>query len=99
MLINNKQLEKKKLSNLFLNTTQHASTKLSFSDRIKHFSLRLGINREKTAINTGIYSVGNPSTISPVFVSANYLMSFNYLRSSLNNVDAWRNHFGEFNHR
>ena len=89
MLIKNNYTGNKERSNVFLNITQHTNTNLYFSDQIKHLFLRLGINRDKASINTGIYAVGNPSKASPVFVSANYLMSFNYLRSSLKNIDAW----------
>jgi hypothetical protein len=37
----------------------------------------------------GLYAVGSPGAGSPVFVTANYKMSFDALRSSLSGVDAW----------
>jgi hypothetical protein len=37
----------------------------------------------------GLYAVGNPTEKSPVFVSANYKMSFDRLRSSLDGIDGW----------
>jgi hypothetical protein len=37
----------------------------------------------------GLYAVGNPSPSSEVFVTANYKMSFDRLRSELNGIDGW----------
>lgn len=40
-------------------------------------------------VEPGLYAVGNPTAESPVLVSANYKMSFDRLRSQLDNRDAW----------
>jgi acetyl-CoA decarbonylase/synthase complex subunit gamma len=40
-------------------------------------------------VTPGLYAVGNPTDESPVFVSANYKMSFDRLRSELEGIDAW----------
>ena len=40
-------------------------------------------------IDPGLYSLGNPDSLSPVFVSANYRLSFNALRGSLENTNGW----------
>ena len=40
-------------------------------------------------VEPGLYAVGDPTPESPVFVSANYRMSFDRLRSQLCGVDAW----------
>lgn len=40
-------------------------------------------------VSPGIYAVGEPDQESPVFVSANYKMSFDRLRQSLAGIDAW----------
>jgi acetyl-CoA decarbonylase/synthase complex subunit gamma len=37
----------------------------------------------------GLYAIGNPTPHSPVFVSANYKMSFDRLRSSLKERNGW----------
>jgi acetyl-CoA decarbonylase/synthase complex subunit gamma len=37
----------------------------------------------------GLYAVGSPTPESPVLVSANYKLSFDHLRRSLDGVDAW----------
>jgi acetyl-CoA decarbonylase/synthase complex subunit gamma len=43
----------------------------------------------KYTVDPGLYAVGNPDADSPVFVSANYKMSFDCLRSQLNGRDGW----------
>ena len=43
----------------------------------------------KSAIRPGLYAVGSPTAESPVFVSANYKMSFDRLRSQLSDRDGW----------
>lgn len=40
-------------------------------------------------VEPGLYAVGNPTSESHVFVSANYKMSFDRLRSALAGVDGW----------
>ncbi len=54
-----------------------------------HILARLGINRLNHTVTPGLYSLGTPSPKSPVFVSANYTLSFDALRSSLKNTDAY----------
>jgi hypothetical protein len=43
----------------------------------------------KYAVAPGIYAVGAPTADSPVFVSANYAMSFNLLRRHVHGIDGW----------
>jgi acetyl-CoA decarbonylase/synthase complex subunit gamma len=45
--------------------------------------------RTDYSVPPGLYAVGDPSEQSPVFVSANYKMSFDRLRSVLTGRDAW----------
>jgi acetyl-CoA decarbonylase/synthase complex subunit gamma len=45
--------------------------------------------RMRYKVDPGLYSLGNPGTSSPVFVSANYRLSFNALRGSLKNSNSW----------
>ena len=40
-------------------------------------------------VEPGLYALGDPSTSSPVLVTANYKMSFDRLRSSLPGRDTW----------
>jgi len=64
-------------------------SQLTLSDRWVHFQARVGINRVMHRVQPGLYTLGNPVPNSPVFVTANYQLSFNALRSSLASVDAW----------
>ncbi|MCP4583960.1 MAG: acetyl-CoA synthase subunit gamma [candidate division Zixibacteria bacterium] len=43
----------------------------------------------KFKVQPGLYAVGKPTNESPVFVSANYKMSFDRLRSNLDSIDSW----------
>jgi len=40
-------------------------------------------------VEPGLYAVGNPTPDSPVVVSANCKMSFDRLRSNIEDLDAW----------
>jgi len=64
-------------------------TDLSNSDRIGTYLARWGINRMNFRVRPGLYAAGAPDEKSPVFVSANYKMSFDKLRSQLGGIDAW----------
>lgn len=64
-------------------------TDLGWHDRLGTWKVRWGIHRMQYAIKPRLYAVGNPTPDSPVFVSANYKMSFDRLRSSIAEMDAW----------
>ena len=70
-------------------TIPKVGTRLSASDRLGTLRARWGIGRMKYAVLPGVYAVGNPASESPVFVTANYKMSFDALRSSLSGIDGW----------
>ena len=63
--------------------------KLSRGDRWGGLKARWGIGRMSYSVLPGLYAVGAPGADSSVFVSANYKMSFDALRSSLGGLDAW----------
>lgn len=65
------------------------STELTRADRLGALRARIGIGRMRYRVSPGLYAVGNPSGDSPVFVSANYKMSFDRLRSNLKGIDGW----------
>jgi len=65
------------------------STRLVFKDKWSTTKVRWGIGRMKYAVNPGLYAVGSPTPESPVFVTANYKMSFDCLRSDLAGRDGW----------
>jgi acetyl-CoA decarbonylase/synthase complex subunit gamma len=43
----------------------------------------------KYRVSPGIYAVGNPGRNAPVFVTANFKLSFDHLRRSLEAIDGW----------
>jgi CO dehydrogenase/acetyl-CoA synthase gamma subunit (corrinoid Fe-S protein) len=65
------------------------STRLSPADRWGSVKARWGVGRMSYSVLPGLYAVGAPGADSDVFVSANYKMSFDALRSSLAGLDAW----------
>jgi acetyl-CoA decarbonylase/synthase complex subunit gamma len=64
-------------------------TELGWPDRLGGWKARWAIGRMKYSVESGIYAVGSPDAGSPVFVSANYKMSFDRLRSQLVGRDGW----------
>ncbi len=64
-------------------------SELMTSDRLGTWKARWGMGRMDYSIAPGIYATGNPTSASPVLVSANYKMSFDALRSSMSGRDAW----------
>ena len=64
-------------------------TRLNRDDRIGSLSSRLGIGRDSYRISPGLYGVGTPNEKSPVMVTANYKLTFDALRVSLVDINAW----------
>lgn len=62
---------------------------LTFSNHWDHFLARIGVKRGEHRVQPGLYALGNPTPDSPVFVSANYTLSFDALRSSLAGTNAY----------
>lgn len=62
---------------------------LTFADRRDHLLARWGVNRMGHVVKPGLYRLGTPTPDSPVFVSANYTLSFDSLRSALSGIDAY----------
>ena len=50
---------------------------------------RWGVGRMHYTVEPGLYALGNPDHKSPVFVTANYKMSFDRLREVLPHRNAW----------
>ena len=65
------------------------STRLDASDRWGAIKVRLGLRRMSYKVEPGLYAVGSPTAQSPVFVSANYKLSFDHLRRELETIDGW----------
>jgi len=62
---------------------------LTAADHIGTFKARWGINRMNYTVDPGLYALGHPDLHSDVFVSANYKLSFDVLRSALPGINAW----------
>ncbi len=65
------------------------STDLSFRDQMGRVRSRLGSFRMRYKVNPSLYAVGEPDEDSPVFISANYKLSFDLLRCNLKGIDAF----------
>lgn len=66
-----------------------AATVLRLSEKRDHIRARLTNFRMRFSIEPGLYAVGSPDRNSDIFISANYTMSFDVLRSSLHGMNAW----------
>jgi hypothetical protein len=64
-------------------STLGTTSALTWRDRWVHVMARLGVRRGERRVAPGLYRLGNPGPESPVFVTANYALSFDALRSSL----------------
>jgi len=64
-------------------------TRLTLRDELGALRVRFAIGRMDYTIPPGLYAVGAPTPESPVFVSANYKLSFDYLRCELGGTDGW----------
>ena len=72
-----------------IGTIPRVATVLASADRLGTWKARWGIGRMQYRIEPGLYAVGNPTPESLVFLSANYKMSFDHLRSNLDGIDGW----------
>jgi hypothetical protein len=63
--------------------------KIRGKDILDHLQARWGIRRMKHKVEPGLYKIGKPGAESPVFVTANYTLSFDALRSSLKDIDGY----------
>ena len=66
-----------------------ADSRITFADRLDHFLARWGYRRNWHRVEPGLYALGNPTPDAPVFVTANYTLSFDALRSALAGVDGY----------
>jgi hypothetical protein len=64
-------------------------SQLEFADHLDHFLARWSVNRNGHRVEPGLYSLGTPTPDSPVFVTANYTLSFDALRSVLGGIDSY----------
>jgi hypothetical protein len=69
-----------------INPTSHH---LSRANHWDHFLARVGYRRSQHRVESGLYALGNPTPDSPVFVTANYTLSFDALRSNIIGIDGY----------
>ena len=62
---------------------------LTSRDKRDHIKARFGYRRSSHIVKPGLYSLGRPGSESPVFVTANYTLSFDALRSSIKGIDGY----------
>jgi len=75
-----------------MNTTpdlMYTSSTMTFANHWDHFLARWGYRRGEHRVTPGPYALGAPTPESPVFVTANYTLSFDALRSALAGVDGY----------
>jgi CO dehydrogenase/acetyl-CoA synthase delta subunit len=65
------------------------SSALTWKDRWGSIKARWDVGRMNYKVDPGLYALGTPDNNSCVFVSANYKMSFDCLRSALTGRSAW----------
>ncbi len=65
------------------------SSFLTWKNRWDHIQARWRWKRGEHRVIPGLYSIGNPTPDSPVFISANYTRSFDALRMALKDIDAY----------
>ncbi len=71
-------------------TLRSTTSTLSSADRWDHILARWGVNRNTGhRVEPGLYTLGTPTPTSPVFVTANYTLSFDALRTSLPGIDGY----------
>jgi hypothetical protein len=65
------------------------SSALRLPDRWGAFKVRWTIGRMNYRVEPGLYALGEPNEEAPVFVTANYKLSFDHLRSAVPETAAW----------
>lgn len=65
------------------------STELTAADRRGDIKARWGIGRMRYRVEPGLYALGSPDAESPVLVTANYKLTFDYVRRELPGLDAY----------
>ena len=70
-------------------TIKSTSSDITLANHWDHLLARSGVKRNEHLIEPGLYTLGETTKDSPVFVSANYTLSFDALRSALTGIDAY----------
>jgi len=65
------------------------SSRLRLQDHLGRWRVRWGIGRNSYMVPPGLYALGSPGPESPVVVTANYKVSYDLVRSSLDGQNLW----------
>jgi len=68
---------------------RQTNSHLTLANCWDHFLKRMGINRSSNRVEPGLYALGNPNPKSQIFVTANYTLSFDALRTALGGIDCY----------
>jgi hypothetical protein len=68
---------------------QPTTSRLAWADHWDHILARWAVNRGGHRVVPGLYALGQPTPDAPVFVTANYTLSFDALRSALGGIDGY----------
>lgn len=72
-----------------MSNIQPTTNAITPANRWDHFLARWGANRMGHQVEPGLYALGHPTPDSPVFVTANYTLSFDALRAALTGRDSY----------
>ncbi len=64
-------------------------SQLTLANHLDHFLARVGVKRAHHRVKPGLYALGDPRAGAPVFVTANYTLSFDALRAALSGIDGY----------
>ena len=62
---------------------------LTQADRAGTLRVRMNVGRDSYRVEPGLYAIGKPDDLAPVIVTANYKLTFDRVRSTLAEHDAW----------
>jgi hypothetical protein len=68
---------------------KRTSSTITLADRWDHLLARWAVNRNGHRVEPGLYALGEPTEDSPVFVTANYTLSFDALREALTDTNGY----------
>jgi hypothetical protein len=68
---------------------KQTQTRITWSNRWDHLLARIGYRRGRHRVEPGLYVLGEPEEKAPIFVTANYTLSFDALRQQLDGIDGY----------
>jgi hypothetical protein len=72
-----------------LASIKKTDSRILWKNRWDHIKARVGADRMGHTVEPGLYAIGAPDGDAPVLVTANYTLSFDALRSSLEGLNAY----------